>query len=155
MIFCTVGTTDFDPLVAAVDALAPTLGEEVLFQIGQGLYEPRHGPWFRLRPRIDDILAEATLVIAHGGFGTIIEVITLGKPLICAPNPDRYDHHQEQILRRFAAEGYLLACFDLADLPAAITRAHTTRFNRYELPDVTLHTEIRSYLHTLKARRNR
>ncbi len=155
MIFCTVGTTDFDPLLAAVDAVAPTLNETVLFQIGQGLYEPRHGPWFRLRPSIDDILAEASLVIAHGGFGTIIEVLTLGKPLICVPNPDRYDRHQEQILRRFAADGYLLACFDLADLPAAIDRARISSFNRYELPNATLHTEIRAYLQEVKNKRKR
>ncbi|MBX7234030.1 MAG: hypothetical protein K1X65_06565 [Caldilineales bacterium] len=150
MIFCTVGTTDFDPLVKAVDALAPELGEEVVFQIGQGVYEPQHGPWFRLRPSIDDLLAEASLVIGHGGFGTVIEVISLGKPFVGVPNPDRYDRHQEQILRRFAADGHLIACFDLNDLPAAIAQARTTPLRPYTPPETTIHLDIQAFLDALK-----
>lgn len=152
MIFCTVGTTDFDPLVQAVDALASDLGEAVVFQIGQGVYEPQNGAWFRLRPSIDDLLAEASLIIAHGGFGTVIEVISLGKPLVSVPNPDRYDRHQEQILRRFAADGHLIACFDLNDLPAAIAQARSTQFQPYAPPETTLHLEIQTFLDGLKRR---
>lgn len=152
MIFCTVGTTDFDPLVKAVDALAPELGEEVIFQIGQGLYEPQNGAWFRLRPTIDDLLAEALLIIGHGGFGTVIEVISLGKPFVSVPNPDRYDRHQEQILRRFAADGHLVACFDLNDLPAAIAQARSTQFRPYAPPETTLHLDVQSFLDVLKRR---
>lgn len=150
MIFCTVGTTDFDPLVKAVDALAPELGEEVVFQIGQGVYEPQHGRWFRLRPSIDDLLAEASLVIGHGGFGTVIEVISLGKAFVSVPNPDRYDRHQEQILRRFAADGHLIACFDLNDLPAAIAQARTTPLRPYTPPETTIHLDIQAFLDALK-----
>ncbi len=146
MIFCTVGTTDFDPLVRAVDDLAPSLGEPILFQIGEGAYEPKHGEWFRLRPSITDLLAQASLVIAHGGFGTVIEALTLGARLVGVPNPDRYDRHQEQILRRFAADGYLLACFDLVDLPQAIRHARVMPFRRYEPPETTLHLDIKAFL---------
>ncbi len=152
MIFCTVGTTDFDPLVKAVDELAPELGEEVMFQIGQGVYEPQNGAWFRLRPTIDDLLAEASLIIGHGGFGTVIEVISLGKPFVSVPNPDRYDHHQEQILRRFAADSHLVACFDLNDLPAAIAQARTAPLHPYRPPETTLHLDIQSFLDSLKRR---
>lgn len=155
MVFCTVGTTDFDPLVRAVDALATTWDEPVLFQIGRGLYEPRHGSWFRFRPTLDDIFAEASLVISHGGFGTIIEVLTLGKPLVCVPNPDRYDRHQEQILRRFAAEDYLIACFDLAELPSAVALARRKRFRPYTPPATTLHEEIAAFLREVAARGQR
>lgn len=153
MIFCTVGTTDFDPLVQAMDALAPDLDEPVIFQIGQGRYEPRHGEWFRLAPAIDAYLAEASLVVAHGGFGTTIEVLNLGKPLVSVPNPDRYDRHQEEILRHFAREGYLIACFDLADLPQAIARARTTKLAPYQPPQTTLHIEIRAFLQSLSPRK--
>ena len=149
MIFCTVGTTDFDPLIQAVDALAPVLEEPVLFQIGQGKYEPRHGEWFRLRPSITNLLAEASLVIAHGGFGTTIEALTAGTPLVSVPNPDRYDRHQEEILRQFAADDYLIACFDLDDLFAVITQARTVRLRPYEPPTTTLHIEIRQFLNEL------
>lgn len=146
MIFCTVGTTDFDPLVRAVDALAPELDEPVLFQIGQGTYEPQNGEWYRLRPTIADHLEQASLIIAHGGFGTTIEVLSLRKPLISVLNPDRYDGHQEEILRRFATDGHLLPCFNLDDLPAVIARARKTTFVPYTAPETTLHTEIIDFL---------
>lgn len=146
MIFCTVGTTDFDPLVRRLDQLAPSLGEAIVFQIGQGAYTPQHGEWFRLRPSIDDYIRQASLVVAHGGFGTTIEVLQLGKPLISVLNPDRYDGHQVEILRRFAADGHLIACFDLDELPAAIERARKTSFTPYQPPATTLPDEIKSFL---------
>lgn len=150
MIFCTVGTTDFDPLVQAMDALAPTLDEPVVFQIGQGSYEPKHGRWFRFAPSLEPYLEEARVVVAHGGFGTTIEALQMGKPLVSVPNPDRYDRHQEEILRRFAAEGYLIACFDLTDLAASIARARDTQLRPYQPPKTTLHLEIRAFLDGLK-----
>ena len=152
MIFCTVGTSDFDPLVRAVDEAAPTLDEPVLFQIGEGLYEPRHGDWFRFRPSILDDMQQASLIIAHGGFGVTIEALMLGKPLVSVPNPDRYDRHQEQILRRFAADDYLIACFDLKDLPQAIARARAAAFRRYQPPETRLHLEITEFLRHLPKR---
>ncbi|MCO6451061.1 MAG: hypothetical protein J5I90_09780 [Caldilineales bacterium] len=151
MIFCTVGTTEFDPLVRAVDELVPGLGEPVIFQIGNGVYEPQHGEWFRLRPSIDDLLREAGLVISHGGFGTVVEVLELGKPLVAVPNPDRFDRHQEEILRHFAAESYLIACFDLSELADSIARARAAVFRPYKPPQTTMHLEIRAFLKGLKA----
>jgi UDP-N-acetylglucosamine transferase subunit ALG13 len=146
MIFCTVGTTEFDPLVQAMDALAPGLDEPVIFQIGQGIYEPAHGEWFRFRSSIEDLVAEASLVVAHGGFGTTIEVLQSGAPLVSVPNPDRYDQHQEAILRRFEADGYLVACYDLAGLENAIARARTEPSKPYPRPQTTLHLEIKAFL---------
>ncbi len=146
MIFCTVGTTEFDDLVRTLDALAPTLDDKVVFQIGQGGYEPRHGSWFRFQPDLSPYIQAASLVIAHGGFGTTVEVLYAGKPLISVPNPDRFDKHQEQIIRHFAAEGYLIPCFDLAQLAQAIERARTESLRPYQPPHTTLHQEIRAFL---------
>jgi len=146
VIFCTVGTTEFDDLVRAVDALAPGLGEPVVFQIGQGFYEPKHGEWFRFQPDISAYIEKASLVIAHGGFGATIEALYAGVPLVSAPNPDRFDKHQEQIIRRFAAEGYLVPCFHLDELPQAIEKARTVPLRPYQPPETTLHLEIRAFL---------
>jgi len=146
MIFCTVGTTEFDPLIQAMDALAPRMDEPVVFQIGAGYYEPIQGEWFRFRSSIEDLVAEASLVVAHGGFGTTIEVLQSGTPLVSVPNPDRYDQHQEAILGRFAADGYLIACSDLADLDDAIARVRTTALKTYPEPQTTLHIEIKAFL---------
>jgi UDP-N-acetylglucosamine transferase subunit ALG13 len=150
MIFCTVGTTDFDDLLRAVDALAPALGEPVIFQIGQGAYEPQHGQWFRFAPDISSYIREASLVIAHGGFGTTVDVLYAGTPLVSVPNPDRFDKHQEQILRQFGDEGYLVACPHLDDLPAAIQTARTATLRPYQPPQTTLHLEIAQFVSSLR-----
>ena len=92
-----------------MDELASQMDEPVVFQIGDGYYEPTQGEWFRFRPSVEELMAEASLVVAHGGFGTTIEVLQSGTPLVSVPNPDRYDDHQEAILGRFAADGYLRA----------------------------------------------
>ena len=146
MIFCTVGTTEFDPLVQAMDDLASQMDEPVVFQIGDGYYEPTQGEWFRFRPSVEELVAEASLVVAHGGFGTTIEVLQSGTPLVSVPNPDRYDQHQEAILGRFAADGYLIACSKLADLGDAIVNAREISLKRYPKPETTLHIEIKSFL---------
>jgi len=146
MIFCTVGTTEFDSLVQTMDAIAAEMDETVIFQIGQGYYEPAQGEWFRFRSSIEDLVAEASLVVAHGGFGTTVEVLQSGTPLVSVPNPDRYDQHQEAILNRFSADGYLIACFDLADLYNAIIRARTTTLKPYPKPQTTLHLEIKAFI---------
>jgi beta-1,4-N-acetylglucosaminyltransferase len=151
MIFCTVGTTEFDPLVQAMDVIAAEMDEPVIFQIGRGYYEPTQGKWFRFRSSIEDLVAEASLVVAHGGFGTTIEVLQSGTPLVSVPNPDRYDQHQEAILNRFAADGYLIACFDLDSLHNAIIRAHTTVLKPYPNPRTTLHLEIKAFLENRRA----
>ena len=150
MIFCTVGTTDFDDLLREMDALAPDLDDSVVFQIGHGLYEPQNGRWFRFTPDLDEYIQNADLVIAHGGFGTTVEVLYAGTPLVSVPNPDRFDKHQEQIIRQFAAEGYLIPCFELADLPNAIEKARTTSLRPYQPPETTLHLEIRAFLDSLR-----
>ena len=146
MIFCTVGTTDFDDLVRAVDELAPDLGEPVIFQIGQGLYQPENGEWFRFQPDISDYIKNASVVIAHGGFGTTVDALYAGARLVSVPNPDRFDKHQEQIIREFGAAGYLIPCFHLDDLSRAIEKARTQPLRPYEPPQTTLHLEIREFL---------
>lgn len=153
MIFVTVGTTDFDDLVRRIDDLAPTLGEEVICQIGTGLYTPRHCQYFRLAPSLDDYLYRARLIVSHGGLGTVMEVLRCGKPLVGVSNPDRPDRHQDDLLSTFAARNCILWCRSLDDLPSYIARANTTRFATYTEPPCQIHTVIEHYLRNDAAKR--
>lgn len=146
MIFVTVGTTDFDDLVIAADRLAATLVEEVVIQIGHGLVEPRHATWFRLAPSLEPYYTAADLVITHGGLGTLTEVLARGLRLVGVANPDRFDRHQEQILRQFEEEGYLVWCRNLAGLPDAVERARQAEFVPYQRPPSRIHVLIRDFL---------
>jgi len=146
MIFVTVGTTDFDALVQAMDHLCLTLKEEVVMQIGHGCYEPQHVQFFRFAPSLKPYYKSSSLVVAHGGLGTTMEVLEQGKPLVSVSNPDRYDRHQDDLLEALEAKGYLLWCRDLSQLPEAIEQARRTTFNHYDRPECRIAEVIKDYL---------
>lgn len=149
-IFVTVGSTDFDVLVQAVDHLAPMLDAEGVMQIGQGLYTPSNWPYFRFAPSLDPYYDEATLVIAHGGLATTIEVLTRGLPLVSVSNLDRFDNHQDDLLSAMAKEGYLVWCHQLDQLGQAVETALQAAENgslkRYEPSECRIHTVINDFL---------
>lgn len=146
MIFVTVGTTEFDALVQAMDAWAAGREEPVVMQIGHGTYVPRHAQHFRFAPTLGPYYEGADLVVAHGGLGTTMEVLHLGKPLVSVSNPDRYDRHQEELLEALDAAGNLLWCRDLARLSEAIAEARRRRFTPYVPPPCHIHEVIAAYL---------
>jgi beta-1,4-N-acetylglucosaminyltransferase len=146
MIFVTIGSTDFDPLVAKMDELAPRLGEDVLMQIGLGKHVPKNGQFFRFAQSLDDCYARADVVVAHGGLGTIVEVLERGKKLVCVVNPATYDRHQEHLLGLFSTQNTLIWCKDLEQLEEAIQQAKTTRLSPYLPPECHIHERILEYL---------
>jgi UDP-N-acetylglucosamine transferase subunit ALG13 len=146
MIFVTVGTTDFDDLVRAMDELAPTLGEIVVAQTGRGSYVATHLEHFRFAPTLDPYYAQARLVVAHGGLGTAVEVLQRGLKLIGVSNPDRYDLHQEDLLRALEQRGHMIWCRRLEELPQALRDAATRDFTPYETPPCHIATVVRAFL---------
>ena len=92
MIFLTVGfQLPFDRLVRAVDEWCVERGRNDVFgQIadpGHGGYRPHHFEWtdFIEPNRIQTIFAEADLVVAHAGMGSLITALTLAKPILIMP----------------------------------------------------------------------
>ncbi len=146
MIFVTVGSTDFDPLIEKMDELAPQLGGELVMQIGLGRYTPQNARYFRFAPSLDPYLAQAELIVGHGGLGTIVEALEQGKKLVCVVNPTTYDRHQEHLLRLFAAQNHLIWCQQLDDLAQAIRRAQQTRLAPYRPPECHIHEVIDNFL---------
>lgn len=145
--FVTVGSTDFDALITAVDALAPSLNIcQGVMQIGHGHYLPRHLTYFRFAPTLDPYYERAALVIAHGGLGITMEVLQRGIPLVSVSNLDRYDNHQDDLLQAMEDEGYLIWCRRLEDLETAIKTARSTTFRPYVQPECQIHEVICSFL---------
>ncbi len=148
-ILTTVGSGDFDDLVRAMDRLAPQLsavGDTLLLQIGEGRYVPQQAAWFRLAPSLEPHIAQADLVVAHGGLGVTVEVLRQGKRLVSVSNPDRYDAHQGDLLNVLSQRGHLIWCQDLAHLAAAIDQARVTTFVPYHEELGTLAETIIAYL---------
>lgn len=152
----TVGTTGFDDLVVATDALADHFEiRDGLVQFGPGEHVPNRLPAERFVPTLDPYYEKASLVIAHGGAGTAFEVLGRGLPLVGVANDDRYDNHQEDLLGALSHAGHAVWCRSLAELPAAVEAALTT--DRVPLPSVpcTIGTEIDEHLRHLPHRRVR
>ncbi len=145
-IFVTVGSTDFDSLIQSVDVLAPSLGLQGEMQIGHGQYEPVNLPYFRFASPLDPYYKQASLVIAHGGLATTMEVLRRGLPLVSVSNPDRYDNHQDDLLATMTEEGYLVWCRRLNELKHAIETAQTTSLRRYQTPKCEIHLVINKFL---------
>ena len=146
MIFVTVGTTDFDALIRKMDELAPTLADEVVAQIGRGRYVPAHMEHFRFAPSLDPYYRRARMVVAHGGLGTMIEVLQWGTKLIGVSNPDRYDRHQDDLLSTLDSRGHMVWCRQLGDLPQALAEIDARTFVPYVTPCCHIAQVIREYL---------
>jgi len=146
MIFVAVGTTDFDTLTMKMDAIAPTLPEKVVMQIGNGRYVPKNCQYFRFAPSLDPYYAQANVVVAHGGLGITTEALERGKKLISVQNTTCHGGHQEDLLSALAQEGYLIWCQDLNELPEALRHARQKEFKRYVTPGCEIHTVIAEFL---------
>lgn len=97
MIFLTVGTQlPFDRLTMALDRLAPILGLTIFGQIGRSTYVPRNFPAaVSMRPgEFEQRFAEADLIVAHAGIGTVLKAQQMHKPLILFPRRAAFGEHR-------------------------------------------------------------
>jgi len=110
MIFVTVGTWKFDSLIEEIDRLISEgiIKESVIFQIANGEYIPKNGTFFRLSENISDYIASSSLVVSHGGVGSVFSVLYFNKPLIAVPNPSVADNHQKDLLFELSQKRYLV-----------------------------------------------
>jgi UDP-N-acetylglucosamine transferase subunit ALG13 len=124
----TVGSVlPFDRLVQAVDSWAGRNGREDLFgQIGQARYQPKHMEWKSLLEPLEfrRRFAEAELIIAHAGIGTILTAMELCKPLVIMPRRaalhEHTSDHQMATAKRFTEERGIAVAYDEASLHAQL-----------------------------------
>lgn len=99
MIFVTVGTHEqpFDRLLKYMDKLVEDgiLTEEVIMQTGFSEYTPKFCTWQKLYPYPEMLqkVAEARIVITHGGPSSFIMPLQIGKTPIVVPRKVEYGEH--------------------------------------------------------------
>lgn len=99
MIFVTVGNSikgvEFYRLINKIDAIAVELQEEVVAQIGFIDKYPKNIKWFPYLSftEVLSYFEKASIIIGHGGVGTVINAITYKKPLIIVPRSSTYGEH--------------------------------------------------------------
>lgn len=138
LLFATVGATlPFARMVdwverARDDGLMPA---RVILQVGDGGRQPDGIECHEGLPfdRLTDIVADADIVVCHGGTGSIITALQRGCHVIVIPREfargEHYDDHQSEIAEAFAQRGLIQIARTYADFTAAL-RAVPTRTAR-------------------------
>lgn len=99
MIFVTVGTHEqpFNRLIVYMDNLRRdgTITEEVIMQTGFSTYEPKYCKWSKLLPYDDMVqnVANARIIITHGGPASFIMPLQIGKIPIVVPRRHEFNEH--------------------------------------------------------------
>lgn len=116
MIFVTVGNSikgvEFHRLITKIDEIAAELEEEIVAQIGFIDQYPKNIKWFPYLnfTEVLDYFEKASIIIGHGGVGTVINAIAYRKPLIIVPRSSSYgehldDHQMELAVKLKGLEG--------------------------------------------------
>lgn len=154
MIFVTVGTHEqqFDRLIRKVDELKRdgAFADEVVMQTGFCTYEPQYCRFSRLIPYQDMVknVAEARIVITHGGPASFIMPLQIGKIPIVVPRQKQFEEHVNDHQLEFARNvaermGAIIPVEDIETLGDTIARydeivagmehgmeSHNAQFNR-------------------------
>ena len=132
MIFVTVGTHEqpFNRLVKAVDDLKKNgvIIDEVIMQTGFSTYKPKYCQCSKLLPYQQMIknVADARIVITHGGPASFIVPLQVGKTPIVVPRQYRFceqvNDHQVEFVRNVAQKmGTIIPVEDIENLEEIIT----------------------------------
>lgn len=126
MILVLLGTqaNDFSRLLKQIEKAIDdgVIKEEVIVQAGHTKYETTKMKQFDLIPKdqIEELKEKASFIITHGGVGSILSAIKLGKKVIAVPRLKRYgehvNDHQIEIVKKFEERGYLKSVVNIEEL---------------------------------------
>ncbi|KAF8936659.1 N-acetylglucosaminyldiphosphodolichol N-acetylglucosaminyltransferase catalytic subunit alg13 [Dissophora ornata] len=123
-VFVTVGSTQFDKLIAVVSSPALL---QLLHSLNYTHLTIQHGQSpittpsstdssgmrvdaYKYKPSLREDMEGANLVISHAGSGSILEALRLKKKLIVVVNEDLMDNHQLELGSALHEQGYLVCC---------------------------------------------
>ena len=159
MILVTVGSQKFpfDRLLKKVDELVQggVIRAEVAAQTGAGSYRPRHFPGqpFYDREAFGALMDRCSIVITHGGAGTIISALRRQKKVIAVPRLARYgehvDDHQLQLMEALGAQGLLCPCPEVDRLGQALEEVRGRAYAGFCSNTDAFTASVAEYLSTL------
>lgn len=133
MILVTLGTQDkeFTRLLKAIDREIEkkNIKEKVIVQAGYTKYESKNMEIFDLIPeeKLEELVKKCSILITHGGVGSILMGIKQNKPIIAAARLKKYkehtNDHQKQIIKEFESRGYILELRDFNKLDKILEKA--------------------------------
>lgn len=156
MIFVTVGTElPFNRMVKVVDEWTTRTGRSDIFaQIGKTDWFPTAMPYCNFLDPAEFAarFAEASVIIAHAGMGTILSALHAGKPILIIPRRaslgEQRNEHQLATARRMREIGKIAVAFDEAELCEQLNHLDELRAGRSikQFADHTLTSAIQKFI---------
>ena len=143
MILVTLGTQDkpFIRLLKCIDDEIENgnIKEEVVVQAGYSMnkYKSDHMKMFDLidRDEFSKLVSKCSLLITHGGVGSILNGLKENKKVIACPRLSKYkehiNDHQVQIINKFEEAGYILSFNENDKLADVLKKAKTFKPQKY------------------------
>lgn len=156
MIFVTFGNgpLDFTRLAQAIDTITPELNEEVFVQNGHTNYPFQFATSesFLDKERMKELIMRSTVVVSHGGWGTISECLEQGKKLVVVPRKFgiEVNHSQDELVRVLEKLNCLIAVYEICNLKDAIEKSSS--FTPQPLKRNDASVIINNFLLTIRGR---
>ena len=133
MILVVTGThpQQFNRLLRNVDLLIKNkiVKEIVIMQTGYSDYVPKYAKWFRFTgyENMLQLLRRASIVITHGGIGSVLLSIKLHKKTIVMPRLRKFNEHtndhQLEIVHELSKQNKIIPVYDTIQLIDAINKS--------------------------------
>ena len=100
--------------------------DEVIVQAGHTKFNSSKMKIFDFIPRdeLNQLMDKSRIVITHGGVGSIMTALKLGKKVVAIPRLHQFNEHvndhQIQIVKNFNDCDYIMGLLDVKDLPNAL-----------------------------------
>ena len=156
MIFVTVGTQPqpfgrlFDKLNSLVESDAIT--EEVIAQVGSNAVRSGKIKSFDYLPleEMYSYIRKARLIISHGGTGSIITALKMGKKVIGIPRLAKYgehiNDHQTDLIRILSKEKLIIPLWDIDMMEQAITESESFSPAPFKSGQEEMINDIRNFI---------
>lgn len=156
MIFITVGTQPqkFSRLFNEVVRLKNEniLTDKIIAQVGPNKIDCDGIVCFDFLPssKMIKLMKDASLIISHGGTGSIITALKLGKKVIGVPRLAKFDEHindhQIDLIEQLSKDNYILPLYDISNLYTVIQNSKSFVPTKFVSGTENMITEIRNFI---------
>ncbi len=140
MILVSLGTHErnFFRLVKEIEKLIQKkkIKEKVIIQMGYTKYNVKGAECYDFIPfdKMINYIKNSSLMITHGGVGSIMDALSFGKVPIVVPRRkelnEHSDDHQMQITKEMEKQNLIIPVYDINDLENAIKTAKKFKFKK-------------------------
>lgn len=130
-VFVTVGSTQFNRLIQAIDEQVLSSDYEVIIQLADGKYIPENHQYIRVTDNINQYFSDADIVICHAGAGSVFNLLELQKKMVVVPNSDRINDHQLDLAHYIEKNNFASVCYDLNNIKSCLVDAGNKKYEMY------------------------